>query len=345
MKKLYRNSRGFWQGRYPGAKPGTYITKVLAKTELDLLPEAERNLILEARYSEWTRTLQTTARGLPLSQCLKSWLQELQISGRREGTLVLYRRTGERFISVLGDLDSSSLTNAHIQKFAVHLRSTLTPAGVAKELRQFKALCHYLKKVDLLDEVPVFPEIRGDEKEVRVYTDLEVLAIEQELRRIGHRNALRLWLLIKHTGMRMGEVYHLRLQDIQANWITLKTTKQRRVRRIPVSNQLQEILDSDRRGVEEVWYLDDGSGGRAWSSQTGVSQTFRRICQRLEIEDRKPLHSLRAWVATRLLRLGADVTTAQALLGHGSLRTTLRYLSQEERASQTQKAVDLLSLE
>ena len=61
-----------------------------------------------------------------------------------------------------------------------------------------------------------------------------------------------------------------------------------------------------------------------------MGKTFDRICNRLGIDGAKPLHGFRAFVATKLLQNGVDVSLVRDILRHKELSTTLGYLNRSK---------------
>ena len=77
-------------------------------------------------------------------------------------------------------------------------------------------------------------------------------------------------------------------------------------------------------------FCDNGAGLPQWSSVNQMGKTFDRICNRLGIAEVKPLHGFRAFVATRLLQNGVDVSLVRDILRHKELSTTLGYINRSK---------------
>lgn len=344
---VYRRSKACWVGRYYDEHPEAgkcYLKTLATDAEVAGLPEAERDRLLEVRYEEIRRRLvrsNPVVEGLRVSTAVSAYLLELHQTGRRPATLVEYERSLSEWVRVCGDHQCSEVDRAHLNRYLTALRARLSPEGVAKNLRQARAFWRWCEKTEIAPAIS-FPTVRLDRREPPAYSLEEIVRIDTEIRNMRHENALRAFTMLRWTGMRASEVLKLRLRDIKRDWIVVETTKQRREHRVPISTALRAFLQSDSRYSSEIYYLDDGTGRPAWSSQTGLTQTFRRICKRLGIENRKPLHSIRSFVATQALASGADVTVVQALLGHSSIQTTLRYVAKERLGKRAQDLVELL---
>lgn len=149
--------------------------------------------------------------------------------------------------------------------------------------------------------------------------------------------ALTVVLIMLHTGLRVGEVAKLRLDDVDWRHRTLKVRgkggRGRATRYVPVPDeawrQLLRFTDGRRKGpvihsyhrpyghlqpgslssLVRDWMQDAGVKGRPWD---GVSA-----------------HACRHTTAQDLVDQGVDIRQVQRLLGHRSVRTTEMYLRRE----------------
>ena len=172
------------------------------------------------------------------------------------------------------------------------------------------------------------------------------------------RDTQRCVYFLRYTGCRRSEVYNLKLSDIVLDppaplrphclLGTTQSTKTggRNVVRTLANPHLLEFLRRDiaARGADEVWYLDNGTGNRAWSNSDGVSRVVGKFLSRLGISGRQSCHTFRHTVGIELLEAEVDLKTVSEYLGHKSIQTTAsRYLSAERVQARVADAAALLN--
>jgi integrase len=134
-----------------------------------------------------------------------------------------------------------------------------------------------------------------------------------------------------HTGMRRGELLRLRWEDVnfRENLLHVNESKNGEGHYLPVSDELRHILlelpsrfegglvfpstmpKRKNRDGEQHPYRD-------------VKNSFRTALDDAEITDFR-FHDLRHTFASTLVMHGADLNTVRELLGHKSIKMTLRY--------------------
>jgi integrase len=159
-------------------------------------------------------------------------------------------------------------------------------------------------------------------------------AARNEGQRVSALNQIRLWFMLRHTGMRGGEVRALPLAHISADAVSIRDVpdagfriKGRKEAILPLAPALKEFLGADisGRGPYERWYLDTGNGQLQWADTTAMARPFSRHFAELGFDAVKPLHGFRASVATLLLNQGASPVLVMKLLRHSSISTTMSY--------------------
>jgi integrase/recombinase XerD len=139
------------------------------------------------------------------------------------------------------------------------------------------------------------------------------------------------------AGLRISEVCGLRLADIdsQRMRIHVRSGKGKKDRLVMLGESLLALL---RQYYQEVRppgeYLFSGQKPQRPISTTAVRKVLRKVIRETGLAKKVTMHTLRHCFATHLLEAGTDTRILQVLLGHSSIRTTLRYTHITDRLVQ-----------
>lgn len=127
------------------------------------------------------------------------------------------------------------------------------------------------------------------------------------------------------TGLRLGDMQHLRWCDIlPINGVLTIRVVQRKTRQ-PVSIPLNDIATALLPNRDEDT-PDDACIFRLVKKSDKVAKYVRRIAAKAGIEKDFTYHSSRHTTATLAISTGADISTVKELLGHSSIASTEVYL-------------------
>ncbi|WP_375569790.1 tyrosine-type recombinase/integrase [Seohaeicola saemankumensis] len=168
----------------------------------------------------------------------------------------------------------------------------------------------------------------------RMETPRERYLSQEEISRLAtaldaaqdHRAAgiIRLCML---TGARVGEVRRARFEDFNLEHLSwtkpASTTKQRRVHRVPISDEAAAIVRQRRIAVVKgsPWLFPGDVPGQPVQE---IRRFWARIQKEIGIEDVR-IHDLRHTFASLLVSGGASLEMIGKLLGHSQMQTTQRY--------------------
>jgi integrase/recombinase XerD len=129
------------------------------------------------------------------------------------------------------------------------------------------------------------------------------------------------------AGLRLNEVCHLKLTDIDSARMTIrveqgKGAKDRYTLLSP--RLLAELRRYWAWYRPKIWLFTSKDGAHPISDAT-VQKIFYAAKKRAAIVKECGIHGLRHAFATHLLEAGVDVHTIQRLMGHGHISSTLRY--------------------
>ena len=125
------------------------------------------------------------------------------------------------------------------------------------------------------------------------------------------------------TGLRLGDMQHLRWSDIKdidgTPTICISQRKTKRVVSIPLNDLAQSLLPPRDEGNPDalVYHLVKKSDN--------ISKYVRRIKDKAGIEKDFTYHSSRHTTATLAITAGADISAVKEMLGHGSVTSTEVY--------------------
>jgi len=138
-------------------------------------------------------------------------------------------------------------------------------------------------------------------------------------------------------GLRLGEVLHLKLTDIDSGQMIIRVEqgKGKKDRNVMLAQSLLHTLREYWKRERPRKWLFPGHGGQRPLNPTVIQRAFVEAKRKAGITKAVSFHSLRHSFATHLMQSGVDVRTIQALLGHRSLGTTQRYMHVAGRYLQT----------
>jgi integrase/recombinase XerD len=153
----------------------------------------------------------------------------------------------------------------------------------------------------------------------------EVQAFLQSIRNLKQRTLLT---TIYATGLRVSEVIHLKVADIDSQRMMLRVEqgKWQKDRYVMLSPKLLEILREYWTTARPKTWLFPGKLPGSPLTSTSVLMFCNQTCLRAGLKKSVTPHTLRHAFAVHLLENGTDLRTIQLLLGHRSLSTTAGYL-------------------
>lgn len=146
-------------------------------------------------------------------------------------------------------------------------------------------------------------------------------------------------LLSLNTGIRQGELFNLKWQEIDFDQRILSVSgeyaKSSRTRHIPLNDEAYNALLEWRKMTSSKHLVFESKEGSQFNN---VRKSWLRLLKLAGIENFR-WHDMRHHFASRLVMCGVDLNTVRELLGHSDLKMTLRYahLAPEHKAQAVAK--------
>lgn len=339
---VFRRKSGQWyaQVSYRGLDGRTkYLTRQA---------ESERHARMLLKELQTRNVRLTPASGpVTVDRFLESWLSAHIATTKSKATSQNYRLTSKNWIvPMLGSIKLHDLNPLQVTEWILAMEQNGTPRPTMR--RAYAVLStsmQYAMKMQLLDRNPCAPVERPkiDAPEIHPFGKDEVSKILAD--REGDR-LFSLYLLAFSTGMRQGELFALRVRDLdleartimvmqsssEAEGQHIKETKTRSgKRKISITERTADAL-RERLAI----MMREGAAGTGLvftsSRQTVIRQSnfrnrhWKPLLQRLVIPYRG-FHHVRHTAATEMLRRGVQIKVVSAILGHANIETTLSIYS------------------
>lgn len=254
---------------------------------------------------------------------------------RRNLTISTISQTGQTlkgflaFLQEVGRTCVEDISRKDIAAYIEHEQERgLTINSVRNHKQTVYAFLNYLVDNDILPMEIIYKRIRVKRPEV-LPKAIPAEDLKQLLEGISSVRDRALILLLLHTGMRIGELLQVKMDDIvlPERKILLFIGEKNLHGRIVYYNQEAEQALKKWLSVRDPdsEYLFYGYRGRDLS-YVGAWGIMKKALQKAGLEQKDySLHSLRHTFATNMLNAGLRLEVLQKLLGHLNIDITLRY--------------------
>ena len=234
----------------------------------------------------------------------------------------------------------SAITSADLKGYLNYMKTeNLASSTISRNIASIKALFHYLERTDKINEDPSenlkAPKIEKQPPEILTVQEVDRLLKQPDVKTAkGLRDAAMLELLYA-TGMRVSELIHLQLSDLNLRFGYVICHDSDRERVIPIGNTSKNVL-SEYMEHGRVYFVRSDSERSLFTNCSGKSmsrQGFWKILKKYASDagitgDITP-HMLRHSFAVHMLRNGADIKSVQEMLGHSDISSTQIYLAEK----------------
>lgn len=225
-----------------------------------------------------------------------------------------------------------TITTKNIEDYKTSRLSSVKAATVNRELSTLKAMFRQAVLWDYLRKNPAKPVkfFKLPKPTFRFLSQDEIDLFLDACKRSTSQPLYPVVVTALRTGMRQGEIFHLRWEDIDfkrgiINVVSREDaqTKNYESRTIPMTPFLAETLRQYPRRLDSPYVFCKANG-----KPIDCLRAFRRTLTKLKKDQGIPhfrFHDLRHTFASHLVMKGVDIRTVQELIGHKDIRMTMRY--------------------
>ncbi|MCF0132328.1 MAG: site-specific tyrosine recombinase XerD [Blautia sp.] len=256
-------------------------------------------------------------------------------------TEVSYQRDLKKMASFLKDrdvYDIEEVQESDLKAYVLEMeKGQFASSSISRSVASMRAFFQYLFREGKIRKDPT-ERLRPPKVEKKVP---EILTVEEvdRLLKLPNQNTpkgirdIAMLELLYATGMRVSELIHLEIQDVnlRVGYVTCHEGGKERV--IPIGRMSQKALKKymeEARGCfskgNDETALFTNCSGKAISRQ-GFWKVLKGYADEAGIKKDITPHTLRHSFAVHMLQNGADVRSVQEMLGHSDISTTQVYLS------------------
>ena len=276
-----------------------------------------------------------------MSDAIQSFIQYLHNTKKSSGnTEVSYERDLKKldqFLREQGIDDVTQVTATNLNSYMLYMeRRRFAPSTVSRSVASIRAFYQYLVKIKEISENPSEslhpPKVEKKMPDILTVEEVDLLLAQPKGNTPkGMRDRAMLELLYA-TGIRVSELIHLELSDVNLQLGFLTCRESGRERMVPFGSvakkALQAYLTEARPGFvkeEDCPLLFTNCSGKVMSRQ-GFWKILKGYAGAAGIQADITPHTLRHSFAAHLLQNGADLKSLQEMLGHSDISTTQIYV-------------------
>lgn len=270
------------------------------------------------------------AKLVKLREAHASFLEFLKSRKRAHATILAYGKDIDQLVSYLENAKVAVLSDVkreNIENFLSSLsKENYTAKSISRKLNSIKTFYRYCKANEFISEDPsiLISHPKYETKPPRILSKLEYRALRDACRDDARISAIVELLL--QTGIRIGELANIRLEDVKANSLFIQAQEGHNERDIPLNKSAKTALDKyisiRPKTTESILFVTKtGRPLLVRNIRTAIDRYFRIA----GIKDAKVNDLRHTWIAHHLIA-GTSLVVVSKLAGHKRLSTTEKYL-------------------
>ena len=251
------------------------------------------------------------------------YIETLKLRNYSDATIKTYRLHFLRFLNFFQNIKLEDITKEQIRKYLLFLVQEKKYSVSAQNQAINSIKFYYEKVLGKPVEKYYVPRPRREKKLPEVLSEEEVTKILKQITNLKHKCII---YLIYSAGLRLTEVVHLKLSDIQSDrkQIFIRSAKGNKDRYVILSDTVLKLLRPYYKKYKPTYWLFESRPEIQYSNRA-IQKFFKSAVIKSNINKPATIHTLRHSFATHLLEHGTDLRYIQELLGHKSSKTTEIY--------------------
>ena len=261
-------------------------------------------------------------------QVIKKMKEDMRMRNFAKYTYDSYLGKTKDIMKYFGEKRLEEVTTEELREFLLkYLKEERKLAD--RSINYYNSIIRFIYEVTL-DKVLNKKQLPMRKQKKTVYKVLTKEELSTFFNCIDNLKFKTIFMLVYGSGLRIGEVANLRVEDIESKKmrIFVREGKGNKERYTILPKQSLEMLRTYWRK-----YRQHKRRGRIFLSETGkaitvgvIREHFRKYRRKAKINEKATVHTLRHNFATDLIERGATLIQVKELMGHSNIRSTMEYV-------------------
>lgn len=282
----------------------------------------------------------------PLPNLIDRFINHLKSQGKSDFTIIAYRKDLEQFVGFLTSREKSDIRDIKkddIDGFiAKLLAENYTKKSASRKLNSIRTFFRFVKNEGIIEQNPSLDVAHPKYTQTppRIFSKLEYRAL-RDLAKEDPRTYALVEILLQ-TGIKIGELANLKLDDVQAGALRISAYGKTLTREVPLNKAVKKAIDDylKGRGTSNDTHLFITRTGHPLLIRN-IRQIITRCFREVGIENATVNDLRNTFIAYQLIN-GASVEYIAKVVGHKRLSSTERFLNLvKEEAERKEKLGEL----
>lgn len=304
-------------------KPQSIAERVDANEKKDLLKRALRERELEIVMGEYDIKSKYNNK-IDFFEYLDEYIKNYPNKGDARAYTSMQKQL--KLFVKKPKLYAFEIDEAFVRRFVKHLETNLNFETPLTYFKKFKKVLRLATKQKIFKNNPAEDVVTKKHKtrEKEILSPVEIKNLKET--HCFNRQVKNAFLFAFFTGLRFVDINRLTWRNIEGTTLKITQSKTGVAITIPIHNSALEFLGERQSPDDFVFNLP---------SHTGCLKAIRKWVKDAEIQKHITFHCARHSLGSNLVANGVDISVAARLLGHTSLKHTMRYVRTSEALKQS----------